>query len=345
METKKTNLEDSSKQRKLNEILNELNNIEQYCMDQNLTLDEMKVIFEPLKDLISVKTVFSRKLFVSCLFALIFGLIVAAYNFECVSWFFMVILRLFLIGILPIFDWTPFARNQCILIKPEIIPETNLTNPLNCDVCESLYNVTILSDSQLNLIERRYFSIYEPFILPFETMIDGSNFSQNLFDDAYLMSSVPCDLGTNLFKTKKVSVEMLYEHANNGIFQNWFVHFRNCDTQSIKYVRYLLQSLNTFKSMYRTNSNWILFSQKYLTESFKILDIEYGNLIIFTQIQGGNFIELTPINECSICHTLKLYLPEQNSLIFISNLWKLSYKPDPNSLNSLAIIEEMFWDD
>lgn len=82
-----------------------------YCKKQKFNTDEIKIICEPFQKL-KIKKFFNYLL----IFSIIFILLILGYNFiNSISWIISAIGRLFLIKILPFWNWTEYYNAKCLI--------------------------------------------------------------------------------------------------------------------------------------------------------------------------------------------------------------------------------------
>lgn len=181
------------------------------------------------------------------------------------------------------------------------------------------------------------------------------NFIKFLQSQPPLMRSVPCNVATNLLmerSSKPTTLQKLMKQtellANN---EEWFLHFRNCQFDAVKYSRAILP--HTRRPYYLSShlapfySSWLLVSNHYRMTLLKQLNVK--DLVVVLQMQGVIDITLAIKEPCTdVCINHEFHLHEGEALIFVATTWDFFYSPVENSVaerNELTVtfIQEIDW--
>lgn len=92
------------------------------------------------------------------------------------------------------------------------------------------------------------------------------------------------------------------------------------------------------RSLQAPASSWILVSENFENYSN---DLSLVGLVIVTVIEGELDVSLTPREECrELCHKLSLKLFSGESLVYLHQLWKFSYRYVAEKSFTLTFITE-----
>ncbi|XP_063220213.1 uncharacterized protein LOC134529747 [Bacillus rossius redtenbacheri] len=335
---------------KLKVLDEELMSFYQYCQQVGFTESEMDVICAPLVSSLRKSAI---KKIVKCMaiVALVLGIVYGISHLGAVSLHFYAITRLFMIKLLPFWDWTSMFYESCLVSNP-FYGEYTLTEE-DCISCEALEYVDRLGNVAYEQLLDGYLSRDAPLIVidameswPVMNTDDFwfDNITQLYLQDDKLVDTVPCILTTNL-RLGSSDLHAFLKRISSPQADKWFVHWQNCDINAVKALRKFYQRPYFLSSSVSpAHFNWVLMSSDYNTRIYKKVELDSG-LIMLAQLRGTTSFRLTPHNPCnSSCPELLGDLQEGEVLVFTNFMWTFEYYPGRN-LDNVAILTETVWEE
>ncbi|KAL3270922.1 hypothetical protein HHI36_021428 [Cryptolaemus montrouzieri] len=320
---------------KLNE---ELNDFHHQLKKKNFTDQEIQEIFSPILE----KHEKSKRisLYIPLVVIVIFFAVKTSENLSENVWLYaMAFLRILLAKIHPFYDWTHLKNQDCLIPKWwEDQVSKNFTP--NCNLCENVKYIDSFDYLTEEKLTNFYLDVQKPVILTGDVWPDVDELIASLKEDDFYATSVPCSLETNTMQTSGNIVTILRKAST---FPSFFVHFQNCEYESMKYFRTLTPKpsflpLSTSPVQY----NWLLWTKNYTFPKYKSIALENSEeLKVLGQIHGKLKYRLSPTEYCQkSCENLEIILSPNQFLIF-TNFWNLEYQSFPNdSTDGVAAILE-----
>lgn len=310
----------------------EINDFYKHLKENKYTEQEIRKILQPLQKKAISKNV---KIFAYLLLALLIFYILS--YLEFVSWNIAAVSRIFLIELLPFWDWTVLKNEKCLISKystPAVIE-----NSFNCDLCENINHIDVYENIDEETLKIRYADIDTPVIVnqPLKSWIQSNNFIELLAEDTIIEYSKPCSLSTNIINGIPI-VKTLLERAT--FFESFYMHFQNCDFQAMKQFRSYTPKPDFLPPEWSpVQYNWLLWSTNYNTTSYKPINFTQ-RIMVFCQIAGEFYINLKPKNNCKEqCNNIDIKL-KQGELLIFTDLWSLEYRSESPG-ESIAVILEL----
>lgn len=102
--------------------------------DESLSQKDIKIILKPLKYLLLKELLIKYLKITLVIAAICYGV----YYIDTLNWWFCAVGRVFLIKILPIWDWTYLGREKCLIPKSAVKTsyEPNQFDTRDCRACE-----------------------------------------------------------------------------------------------------------------------------------------------------------------------------------------------------------------
>uniref|UniRef100_A0A182N4J9 Uncharacterized protein n=1 Tax=Anopheles dirus TaxID=7168 RepID=A0A182N4J9_9DIPT len=257
------------------------------------------------------------------------------YYVPSVNWHATAVGRLFMIELLPYWDWTPLYRGKCLIAKSKenTASKAYETTPFFSDDCVVCQNYVVVSDAQSPWIEHARYGA------------DWGSFQNDVED---LLLANPCDFRTNLlFKPTSAKsaalarmVELLAD--DRATEHGWFVQLRNCALRTVKKTRLMFAKPYFYATHWEPPyTNWMLLSRGFRSASE--ITPKMAGLVIVQQMRSQLGVVLRPRAECErSCGPLPVTLAEGQSLLFSSTLWSLSYEPSGRNQTSVTFVTETY---
>nr|XP_023012909.1 uncharacterized protein LOC111502949 [Leptinotarsa decemlineata] len=256
---------------------------------------------------------------------------------ESISWQLSSIGRIFLIKILPYYDWRPLKNKQCLI---DAFSKENelLDDNLNCDICENIKHIEVYETIDEDILDERYIKRDRPVILSkgLEMWPNDSKFIQELRLNEHFSSSYPCELSTDILKDLRTIYQII---ENVDQFDEFFLHFQNCDVDAMKIFRRFTFRPEALPPVYSpVLYNWLIWNKNYNTSNYKRVAL-VEKVAVFGQLFGYTYVSLIPRKNCEfVCPQLNIKLTGREMLIF-SSLWDLEYRPFEKGENMAVILE------
>uniref|UniRef100_A0A6P7G6Z9 Uncharacterized protein LOC114338430 n=1 Tax=Diabrotica virgifera virgifera TaxID=50390 RepID=A0A6P7G6Z9_DIAVI len=256
--------------------------------------------------------------------------------FEEISWQLSSIGRIFLVKLLPYFDWRHLKSQEC-LIQPIFKQTEFVSDRLNCDVCEEMVGVDVYEALDEDILEERYIKLDNPLIISkgLDTWPNNSAFIKNIQEEKS-SKLYPCKLSTNIFKGISDLETVL---SKLKYFDQFFIHFQNCDLDAMRTLRKYTFRPKALPAAYSpTLYSWLIWNKTYNITNYKPVEL-VEKVTVIGQLFGSTYIRLIPRKNCeTLCPILDILLQKRELLIFTS-LWDLEYKPHPVGENMAVIME------
>lgn len=264
-------------------------------------------------------------------------------NFELLSWHISAVGRISLAKLLPYWNWQRLYNTKCLVAKESSeIKDSGDSFPLDCGVCEGLAsNVTRTSNLTFKKLQDNFLLRGMPVIISdsHTPWLSDFNFLNELLHIDDFMTSDPCNVKSNLAMRQWMKLRKMLEsiQENSG-----FLHFRNCEFGALKATRRLYEKPYFYLShLEPPHSTWFLVSHNFT--SFRETRLNVVDLVVVQQMKGNVELALEGKEDCfEECGKFVETLVEGESLVFISELWNLRYKPVEANF-SVTIVTETYW--
>ncbi|GLH14005.1 Uncharacterized protein GBIM_18454 [Gryllus bimaculatus] len=337
-------------QEKLKLLDEELMSFYLYCQQVGFTEAEMNIICAPLVSALR-RSQLKKGAKILASVILILGTIYGICQMGSVSMHLTAIGRLFMIKLLPFWDWTSMFYESCLVSNP-FYGEYTLTEE-DCVSCEALENIDRMGGVTYEQLLDNYISRDAPLIVvdAMENWLVMNtddfwfdNITQLYLNDDKLIDTVPCILTTNL-RPGSSDLHVVLKRIHSPKVDKWFVHWQNCDIHAVKALRKFYQRPYFLSSIVSpAHFNWVLMSSDYNTKIYKKVELDSG-LIMLAQLRGSTSFRLSPHNPCnSSCPELQGDLQEGEMLVFTNFMWTFEYFPGRN-LDNVAILTETVWEE
>lgn len=335
---------------KLKIIDQELLSFYQYCEQAGFTASEMEIICAPLASALRQNNLKKGvKIFVAFILA-----VLGVYCISQVKAFNMhmsAVGRLFMIKLLPVWDWTSMFYESCLVSNP--FYGVYSLREEDCISCESLERIDRISDVTYQRLLDDYLGRDAPVIVvdamtywPVMNTDDFhfENITEIYMQDEKLIDTVPCVLTSNL-RPGSSDLSAFLKRIQSPRADKWFVHWQNCDLNAVKALRRFYQRPYFLSSSVApAHFNWVLMSSDYSTKMYKKVELDSG-LIMVAQLRGSTSFRLTPHSPCnSSCPELLGDLQEGEMLVLSNYMWTFEYCPGRH-LDNIAILTETVWEE
>ncbi|KAL5287891.1 hypothetical protein ACFFRR_008624 [Megaselia abdita] len=244
-------------------------------------------------------------------------------NCDKVAWFVTALGRLFLIQLLPYWDWTPLYNKRCLIESGSKLVDSGFFYKEDCSVCGNDDKIDFLSNTSFSYIEENYLEQGLPVIVTdTRNSFDFDSFIETLNSSDLIENTNICNLETNLVIRKYASLENAF--GKMRLSENHFLHWRNCNFKALKESRKLIEKPYFYPfHLEPYYSSWFLISKNYFGGR-KYLQLE--GLIFVNQLEGRMNVVLEPKEGCSeVCVGKEVILQEGDSLVFLSEFWNFAY--------------------
>lgn len=309
----------------------------EFCKENNLSDDDIRKICQPLiQHVRKAKLVKHVKICILAMFLLLTLYVIC--TTETASWHLAAIGRIFMIKLLPLYDWTQLRHENCLIKKPSDEPAKT---QFDCVLCESIANIEKIPDESASAIYERNVKLHVPFIVPrgLQWNITGlplENLTLLLRNDPVLSESYPCKLSTNVHNGEDSLGNVLgaLDH-----FRRYFIHFQNCEWRAVKQFRIFAPRPPFLqRHMGPVQYSWMLLNRDYNVTRFKRIALR-ESVAVAAQILGRTEFRLTPQAECEFdCGVLEDVLDE-GELLVVTALWDLEYRPVARGENAAVVLE------
>uniref|UniRef100_A0A1A9X3L2 OBP47-like domain-containing protein n=1 Tax=Glossina brevipalpis TaxID=37001 RepID=A0A1A9X3L2_9MUSC len=285
--------------------------------------------------------------------------------YSDLEWFLSAIGRLFLIQLIPYWNWSTLYNENCLIeTRSNAMTSMMTTNDAlrssemeeeNCVLCEFIDFIPTETNVTFIFIQQHYLETGVPVIILDSHQILHIEY---LFDLIALKSrnflkTRPCDVSTSLIIKKFFNIEAALLKAEKLLKykekKNWFfLQFRNCQFEAVKSARvFIMRPYYYPKHLSPAYTTWLLMSYNYKSKQLQILHTQ--GLIIIQQLLGTLVIELKAKEPCIVkCPNVHLLLKQGESLVFTTDLWILSYgfitEYSSSNTTSITTIMEIEWD-
>jgi len=337
-------------QEKLQQIEQELCAFCDYVEQVGFSPEEVRYICAPYTNILFPRSTLKLVLQYITFISLIAGVIYSSTQMTIINLHVAALGRIFLIQLLPVWDWTKIFYENCLVNNP--MYRFSLTEN-DCITCETLDHIERISDVDYQLLVEKYLSRDGPVIVndamtQWPVMKTDNFYFDNVtsiyLDDEKLSDTVPCVLTSNL-RPGSSDLSAFLKRVLSPRSDKWFVHWQNCDIHAVKALRKLSQRPYFLAgSVPPAHFNWVLMSSQYNGKTFRRLDVDTG-LIIISQLRGVTMFKLSPHTPCNTsCPELHGELHEGEMLVLANYMWSLEYCPG-RFMDNVAIITETVWEE
>lgn len=290
---------------------------------KNFEEDEIYQIFKPFLE--EKKKPVGKFFFLLMSIFVLFQIVLKT---EMGWWYILAISRMFLIQIKPFYDWSHLKNDECLLSKWwEQNAIQNFTP--NCNFCENQIEIDVLKHLESEHLEEFYLDVQKPVILQDEGNPTVDALWSSLYQDDNFLSSYPCHIESNLMGNRGTAGKILRKMS---IFEDFFVHFQNCEYESMKYFRNIVPMPQIgLRHISPVQYNWLIWSKSYTFSKFKKIGLsDVENIKLIYQIEGEIMYRLIPPETCGdVCKEIKVLLKKHQVLLF-TNFWRLEYNISRN---------------
>lgn len=319
----------------LQQIEAELQALYEYCKQSNLTEEDMEEICEPLTSTIN-KTAFLKKIRIYGTIFTVILILYALYQFEFFSWHITALGRILMIELLPIFNWKTLKNEKCLL--ENTFNKENVKYYQECTFCEAINNIPIENQPSGDFINQQYISLNMPVVIANSTSVDTikmTDFVNDIGDDFYGLS-YPCKLSSNILSNEETALEILKKSLD---FQEYFLHFQNCNFDAVKHFRRFFKKPEYLKQLSPVQYSWVLASKFYNVFNSKFKPVYLSDKVaLVLQLFGENFFRLKPYDCGNDCPDLEVHLKAGEAMI-VTSVWNIEYLPNAETENFAVILE------
>jgi hypothetical protein len=309
-----------------------------------LSKSDQKVLLRPFK-LMVWKVQFKKALFIVVILS---SVIWSVQNIEVVNWNLSAIGRLFLMQLLPFWDWTYLYNEKC-LVKVNSPPRDDQAfdsiRDEDCSACEHLVYVDVTTNVTFADLSEKYLLRGQPVIVSDTNSSLPEDVVEFVLGHEKILRPEPCQMRTNLLLTQygdgklRLIFEILQKMEESD---SYFLHFRICDFGALKESRLLIKRPYFYaKNLEPPSSSWLLMSQNY-QELKEPKDLHFKGLIMLLQVEHDLHVELRSDTNCDQCPILRLVVKEGETLVFSTDIWKFSYFPSEGEA-TITFVTETNW--
>ncbi|CAF1058933.1 unnamed protein product [Adineta ricciae] len=245
-------------------------------------------------------------------------------------------IRLLLIKILPIWDWTTIYTSACFVNNPFF------NNSLELSECDKCINTTgVLRESNVTFFNftKTVYLNHRPVIVDDATQSWTATRKLNLkklfklyIEDPILSEHDLCRFEANIrLYNQPGGADKLFNDYLSNTRRPFMAQWNNCKRETLKVLRsYYSKPYFLPASVGQTlMGNWFFVSFGLHKESERLQKIPLGESWVWiAQIQGAGLIELRPKYPCeSLCRTIDAIELNHGDLIIYSHLYDAFYKP------------------
>lgn len=329
----------SSEIHTVSQLDTELKQFYDFCKENKLSDADIATICKPL--LPDVKEIRSKILVYSSIIVAVFVVLYLLSYSEIVQWHYSAFVRIFLIELLPVWNWKDLGAEKCVINNFEGESE-RLVRGKDCTFCEYIHNIDVMDAGDADLIYRKYVKAQKPVILengmahwinPLHENLD--KFVAMLVQDEILANSHPCKFKSNIYYGAGNLHRSLRDIRD---FPSYFVQFQNCEFEAVKALRKYVPRPKFLAAEIRpVQYSWILFSRGYDVEKLKPIFFS-DQITIMGQLIGRTDVLLQPADCHDECEQLKIDLARGEVLIF-GGPWTMDYRPGVGDQNLAIILE------
>ncbi|XP_065369974.1 uncharacterized protein LOC135962137 [Calliphora vicina] len=320
---------------------------------QEFSADEIYNICKPLRRYTPNHWQNVKKWSIICL-SLTFLYIISMWT-DGLSWFLSALGRLFLIQLLPYWNWPELYNAKCLIDRPMDVKENRVavsklgryeTEKENCLLCDTIDYIPSLTNTSFTFLESTYLERSYPVIVTdSHDVMSLSDIYHLIFSKSFeFLKSNPCDVSTNLMLNKRFDIEIALHKAWNFHHSSdkWFLQLRNCQFKAVKSSRNFIKRPYFYPvHLEPYYSSWLIISRNY---SYKYQqEIFLQGLIVVQQLWGSMDLSLNAKEPCLTCPVINVHLKEGESFIFSTDLWVFGYKFVNDQSESIATIMEIDW--
>ncbi|XP_055678156.1 uncharacterized protein LOC129786925 [Lutzomyia longipalpis] len=309
---------------------------------ENFVNSDVKKIYRPL--VIYLRWRIFRKY--TAIFFFI-GILWALVQVTVINWNLVAVGRLFLIKLLPFWNWTHLHNAKCLIDYPIALAPNADDHVVgdkyqfDCSVCENIDTIYTTRDLDYTNLSEEFLERGLPVLLmDSHTAWPEDNFTQHLLTLEPLMESTPCEMSSNLIVRRLANLQELIERIQRMEKHSWFLHFHNCDFPAVKATRLIAPRPLFFPPhLEPAYSSWILMSHKYDHPAPK--EITLDGIVLVRQLQGRGVFRLSGRGKClEECGKYTVEVKSGEALLFTTDLWEFSYFPNEGPTKSVSFITE-----
>lgn len=326
----------SSESYTVSQLDSELRQFYAYCKENNFTDEEIAYICKPL--LPTVKNLTSKLLLYVLVFFTIFLILYVLSGLDFVQWHYSALGRIFLIELLPFWDWPSLKHEKCIINSFKA--NEDLPQVQDCMFCEYIHGIDVVDAGEVDFIHRKFIKINKPVILEngmeyWMDLVNSKDILEKLLEDETISNSYPCQFKSNTYYG---SGNLHQSLRNIQEYADYLASFQICEFDAVKAMRkYIPRPKFLAAEILPIQYTWMLLSRDYHIEKFKTVSLS-DRIAIVGQLNGKSDIHLIP-NECvDDCQSLKIELKAGEVLMF-GDLWNMEYKPYGKGENLIILLE------
>ncbi|XP_067128181.1 uncharacterized protein [Centruroides vittatus] len=324
----------------------EIRDLYDYCIKNGMTEAEILKAATPLIRSIQWEKV-KKRFFAGVTLIIFIGICISLLLYDPVFRTICMFGRLFLIKILPFWDWTYLYRSACFISNPFYTAPG--LDESDCQICEDLSGIDIVNFTTSEVVMERYLKNDIPFIVNNATKgwAVNENFNINNITEIYLdeleSNDEVCMFQTNLKIDNHIN--LLETLTSHNLLNRWYAHWENCGRITEKALRKLYsRPYFTPLALEMREPSWILLSYNFKGRIYKMINFAPDTKIVWlVQIRGFNYIQLKAKEPCfNSCEVLHEVLHRGQIFMFTTNLWQLEYLPGEDAENIALIIGGYF---
>lgn len=155
----------------------EIHNLYDYCIKNGMSEEEILKAAAPLLRSIQWEKL-KKRFFLGIAFIIFIGIFIGLLFYDPIFRMICMLGRLFLIKILPFWDWTYLYRSTCFLSNPYyVVPGLQESD---CQVCEDLFEIDVMNFTTSEIVMEKYLKNDIPLIVSNAT--EGWPINENNFD-------------------------------------------------------------------------------------------------------------------------------------------------------------------
>ncbi|XP_014678391.1 PREDICTED: uncharacterized protein LOC106818180, partial [Priapulus caudatus] len=287
---------------KLSAIDREIRTLHELCMKRGFSEPQISDVAAPLLQAIDAAS--KRRLLgiaarIVGFLLLVMGLfyINPMYNIFCV------IGRKMEIKLLPVWDWTRYYYDDCIMNNPYYNP--NKIYHSDCRACEDLEDIDHVRNVSWEVTTESYLRADVPVIVTdgianwtATDLFSWEFLSQFYSTEAATRESYPCAFTSNV-RVKYGNNRLFLKKAAKQEITKWFAYWENCERPAARTFRQFFRRPYFLPAMVEmAESNWLFLANNYRAKSYKEVPI-ISDLVWFAQVRGKTYVKLTPRSPCN----------------------------------------------
>ncbi|XP_023232187.1 putative leucine-rich repeat-containing protein DDB_G0290503 [Centruroides sculpturatus] len=222
----------------------EIRDLYDYCIKNGMTEGEILKAASPLIRSIQWEKV-KKRFFAGVTLIIVIGICISLLLYDPVFRMICMLGRLFLIKILPFWDWTYLYRSACFISNPFYTAPG--LDESDCQICEDLSGIDVVNSTTSEVVMERYLKNDIPFIVNNATKgwAVNENFNINNITKIYLdeleSNDEVCMFQTNLKIDNHIN--LLETLTSHNLLNRWYAH---CD--------FIPKTLNDIATNFKENT-------------------------------------------------------------------------------------------